>query len=71
MLCEEMSILKNLCLIMTSRSPCDAHQKVVINRAKFDVCTPSSFKGSGGTRTFRQNRALQQGVPKNVYTLWL
>ena len=32
-------------VIMTSRNPYDAHHGVVINRAKFDVCTFSSLRG--------------------------
>ena len=30
---------------MTSQLPVDTHYEVVINRAKFDVCTPSSIRG--------------------------
>ena len=50
-LCQEMQI-KIVSLIMTSSShhqpPFNTHPKVVINRAKFDVCKPSSF---GGVKT--------------------
>ena len=48
-LCQVMQILKKLFLIMTSpwhhQYPYDTHHGVVINRAKFETCTHSSFRG--------------------------
>ena len=32
-------------IIMTSQTPHNTHHEVVINHAKFNVCTPSSFEG--------------------------
>ena len=42
---------------MTSRTPHDAHLGIVINRAQFDVCTPSSFGGVKANVRFKQNCA--------------
>ena len=37
----------------------ETHSKVVINRAKFDVCTSSSYGGiKAHVHTYRQNRTL-------------
>ena len=56
-----MQIKKNIFnndAMMTSRTPYDIHGRVVINRAKFDVCTPSSFREVIYIHMYRQNCAL-------------
>ena len=46
--------LKKKFFIMTSRNPYDIHPGVVINRAKFDVCTCCSF---GGVKAYEQTES--------------
>ena len=43
-LCQVMQILKKLFLVMHHEYPYDTRHQVVINHAKFDACTYSSFK---------------------------
>ena len=59
-LCQVMQIKKIDCdVMMTSRTPYGTHHDVVINRAKFDTYTSSSFRGAKTDRqTDRQNYAL-------------
>ena len=44
-LCQETETLQKLFLIMTSQTPDDNHVEVIMNCAKFDVCTSSNFGG--------------------------
>ena len=50
--------------MMTSPIPYDIHHGVVINRAKFDVSTYSSFRVKTDRHTGRQNSALYMRSPR-------
>ena len=51
-------------VIVTSRIPYDAHHVVKINRAKFDVCRPSSFRG---VKTNTQTELLFKPIPSKSF----